>query len=175
MDRLDKLAWLAIALLLMRISVLVVEQRLAPAPAVEIQAKAAAVIRPSADPQLEKQLELVKNLLLANNVEKAERLVNELLGQFPYEGLLYYLKGDVYLYRQEPILAMLEYKKAVELNPDLLDKTMKVFQGKKIKKTVEDARKAVDAALAANPGDKAMRENRTVVYYMLRLLAGSCG
>lgn len=174
MDRLDKLAWLAIGLLLVWISALVVEQRLAPAPAVVVQPKAAAA-RPAADPQLEKQMELVKNLLLANNLDKAEGLVNELLGQFPYEGLLYYLKGDVYLYRQEPIPAMLEYKKAVELNPDLLDKTAKVFQGKKIKKTVEDARKAVEAALAANPGDKAMRENRTVVYYMLRLLAGSCG
>ncbi len=162
------------ALLTLWIAILLGQPRPAGEPAAAAQVKAA-VVRPPADPQIDKQIDLVKNLLMANNLEKAEVLLKELLGQFPYEGMLYFLQGDLYLYRQQPLQAMLEYKKAVELNPDLLDKKMKIFQGKKIKKTVEEARLAVEAALAANPGDRAMRENRTVVYYMLRLLAGSCG
>lgn len=172
MDRLDKYAWTAIVLLLAWGGFLVVAERNAPAPPAAVKVAAA---RPAVDPQLEKRIELVKNLLLANNVEKAEALLGELLAQSPYEGVLYLLKGDAYLYRQQPVAAMGEYRKAVELSPDLLEKTSKNFQGKKIKKTVEEARKAVDAALSANPGDSGMREHRTTVYYMLRLLAGSCG
>lgn len=173
MDKLDKLAGVAIFLLVIWGAFLLVEQR--RLPVVPAAATKVAVARPADDPRLAKQMELAKNLLLANNVEKAETLLDELLGQFPYEGMLYFLKGDTYLYRQQPIAAMLEYKKAVELNLDLLDKTTPIFQGKKIKKTVEEARKAVEAALAANPGDQAMRGHRSTVYYMLRLLAGSCG
>lgn len=132
-----------------------------------------AVVR--VDPALEKKISLAKTLLADGNLEQAEKLLAELTLAYPFEGVPFLLQGDVHLYRQDPLGAMLEYRKAVDLNPDFLDKKAALFQGKKIKKTVEEARAAIESGLAAKPDDAALIAARTVYYYMLRKIAGSCG
>lgn len=132
-----------------------------------------AVVR--VDPVLDNKIALAKTLLSDNNVEQADKLLAELIATYPFEAMPYLLKGDLALYRQDPVAAMLAYRQAVDLNPDFLDKKAPLFQGKKIKKTVEEARGLIESGLAAKAGDAGLLEARKVYYYMLRKIAGSCG
>lgn len=127
------------------------------------------------NPELDNKIQMAKNLMEQDNLEKTELLVNSLVGEFPYEGKLYMLKGDILMRRQQPIAAMYEYKEAISLNPDFLDKKTKLFQGKKIKITVEEAMTVIDSGLNQNPDNSQLKEDREAVYFMKRKIAGSCG
>jgi tetratricopeptide (TPR) repeat protein len=126
-------------------------------------------------PGLEKKIKVATDLLASNSVEKAELLINGLISEYPYEGQPYMLLGDLHLYRQNILQAMLAYKEAISYNPDFLDKKTPLFQGKKIKNTVKEARVYLGEQLAQNPGDKQLKEYKKTIYYMLRKIAGSCG
>jgi tetratricopeptide (TPR) repeat protein len=126
-------------------------------------------------PELDSKIQAAKNLLAQDSLDKTESLLNSLLGEFPYEGELYLLKGDILVRRQQPIAAMYAYKEAIGLNPDFLDKKTRQFQGKKIKNTVEEALVAIESGLQRNPDDHQLRNDQKILYYMKRKLAGSCG
>jgi len=126
-------------------------------------------------PDLEKKVKVANDLLTSNNFEKAEQLINGLISEYPYDGQPYILLGDLHLYRQNIMQAMLAYKEAVSYNPDFLDKKAPLFQGKKIKNTVKEARVYLEEQLARNPGDHQLKEYKKSIYYMLRKIAGSCG
>lgn len=171
MDRLDKFSALAITgLLLWGLFLLITqsgkqeERRESPRVAIQI-----------IDPALDKKISLAKTLLAGNSLDQAEQLLTELIKTYPFEAMPYFLHGDAYLYRQDPVGAMREYRKAVDLNPDFLDKKSNLFQGKKIKKTVEEARLLIETGLTTNSADSALLAARKEYYYMLRKIAGSCG
>ena len=126
-------------------------------------------------PELNSKIQVAKNLLGQENLEKSEALVTTLLGEFPYEGELYMLKGDILVRRQQPVAAMYEYKEAIQLNPDFLDKKTKQFQGKKIKVAVEEAMAAIESGLRKDPDDSKLKQDQKTLYFMKRKLAGSCG
>ena len=128
-----------------------------------------------ASPELLSKIDLAKNLLIQDNLDKSEALVETLIQQYPYEGALYMLKGDILMRHQKPIDAMYEYKEAISLNPDFLDKKTKSFQGKKIKNTVEEAMLVIESGLQKDPADNSLKDAREIVYFMKRKLAGSCG
>ena len=172
MDRLDKISAFAIAGFALWVLVLVVVQ-LGQDDECPVVQNPQAVLR--LDPVLDKKIALAKSLLAGNNLAQADQLLTELSATYPFEAMPYFLKGDAYLYRQDPVGAMLEYRKAVDLNPDFLDKKADLFQGKKIKKTVEEAREAIESGLAAKPDDPFLIDARKTYYYMLRKIAGSCG
>lgn len=169
-DRLDKISALAITALALWALALVAVQFGKEEARPEAQQ---AVVR--LDPVLDKKVALAKTLLAGNNLEQAEKLLAELMAAYPFEATPYFLNGDVRLYRQDPVGAMIEYRKAVDLNPDFLDKKSADFQGKKVKKTVEEARGVIESGLAAKGNDEALIAARKVYYYMLRKIAGSCG
>lgn len=172
MDRLDKISTFAITGLVLWAVVLVVVQTGQIEERRELPPQSA-VLR--VDPALEKRIALAKTLLSDNNLGQAEKLLAELIAAYPFEAVPYLLSGDLHLHRQDPIGAMLEYRKAVDMNPDYLDKKSELFQGKKIKKTVEEARTAIESGLAAKPNEAGLIDARKVYYYMLRKIAGSCG
>lgn len=126
-------------------------------------------------PELDSKIQATKTLLSQDNLEKSEALVNALLKESPYEGELFMLKGDILVRRQQPIAAMYEYKEAIQLNPDFLDKKTSQFQGRKIKNTVEEAMTAIETGLQKTPGDGKLKNDQKTLYFMKRKLAGSCG
>lgn len=127
-------------------------------------------------PELDNKLAVAANLLNGGDPGRAGELLDALIAEFPYEGGPHMLKGDLLLRRQQPVAAMLEYRQGVDLNPDYLDKKLPaLFQGKKVKSNLEEARREIEAGLARTPGDPTLRRQREVYYYMLRKLAGSCG
>jgi hypothetical protein len=53
--------------------------------------------------------------LIEGNLNKAEMLDQELINQYPYEGEPRMLMGDIYFRKQEPVRAVLEYRKPSDL------------------------------------------------------------
>ena len=172
MDKLDKLSLLAIIILIMSASSLVAFY------ANGSQALDQSVVRQQVrvfDPELDRKVKIAKDLLENNNLQKAEELATNLISEYPYDGAPYMVIGDIHLRKQNPVAAMDSYRNGIDLNPDYLDKKTKVFQGKKIKATVLEAKAAIDKELKVDSGNGDLRQKRKTVYYMLRRIAGSCG
>jgi hypothetical protein len=172
MDKLDKISILAIVLLVASSTFLVMVY--AKETQYEKQFTVMQQVRPF-NPEMESKVKVAKGLLENNNLQKADELITSLITEYPYDGAPYMVKGDLYLRQQDPMSAMLAYKNGIDFNPDFLDKKTKVFQGKKVKATVLEAKALIEDGLKVNPGDGELKKQRKTVYYMLRRIAGSCG
>jgi tetratricopeptide (TPR) repeat protein len=172
MDKLDKLSLLAIILLIASTSFLV-----AVYADDSLKGEKTQILRQVrvVSPELAKKVEVARNLLENNNLPKAAELARTLIKEYPYDGGPYMILGDVELRQQDPVAAMDSFRSGIDLNPDYLDKKTKVFQGKKIKATVLEAKAVIEKDLRKNPGNSELKQKRKTVYYMLRRIAGSCG
>ncbi len=172
MDKLDKLSLLAIIILVVSVSFLVAVY------ANDTQNQDKYIIRQQVrvfNPELDKKVKVAKTLLENSNLLKAEELATGLISEYPYDGAPHMVIGDIQLRKQNPVAAMNSYRDGIDLNPDYLDKKTEVFQGKKIKATVLEAKAIIEKDLQENPGNSDLRQKRKTVYYMLRRIAGSCG
>ena len=172
MDKLDKLSLLAIILLIMSASFLVAFY------ANGTQNQDQFIVQQQVrifNPELERKVKIARDLMENNNLLKAEELATGLINEYPYDGAPHMVIGDIQLRKQNPVAAMDSYRSGIDLNPDYLDKKTTVFQGKKIKATVLEAKAIIDKDLKANSGNGELRQKRKTVYYMLRRIAGSCG
>lgn len=174
MDRLDKMAISILAVLACYAAALMILGGNNPQPA-SMENKSFRPDMAYSNPVLDHSLKQARKLLDDNNLGKTEKLVNELINTYPYEGQPYMIRGDLYMHLQKPIKAMYAYKAAVDLNPDFLDKNTKLFQGKKIKVGIEEAKSTIEAGLQKKPDDPLLRKDLKILYYMQRKLAGSCG
>ena len=174
-DRLDKLAILAVTIMTIVGAVIIVSHsgREKPANSGNGVSRQAVVI---ISPEFDNKLKIAKTLLNSDSLPKARELVNSMIKDYPYDGRPYMLLGDLYVHEQQPVLAILEYRKGVDLNPDFLDKkAKKLFRGKQIKNILVEARQVIKAGLVENPGDPRLKQQLETLYYMLRRVAGSCG
>jgi tetratricopeptide (TPR) repeat protein len=138
------------------------------------QQRIAAADTSSEHVETENTIKLIKNIIEADNLDQAEILIENLMQKYPYEGEPHMLMGDILMRRQEPVKAVLEYKEAIGLNPDYLDKKTPLFQGKKLKVAVGEALAEVDKRMRLNPSDESMKNNRKTIYFLQRKIAGSC-
>ncbi|OGW32195.1 MAG: hypothetical protein A2X59_10110 [Nitrospirae bacterium GWC2_42_7] len=127
------------------------------------------------NPEVVNSSKAIRNLIESSNIIKAENLTKEIIGKYPYEGEVRMLMGDIFVRKQEIIKAVEEYKMAVDLNPDYLDKKTALFQGKKLKRAVSEALSEIEGKLRINPQDEALKKFRKDIYYLQRRIAGSCG
>ncbi|MDH4317811.1 MAG: tetratricopeptide repeat protein [Desulfobulbaceae bacterium] len=70
--------------------------------------------------------------------------------------------------------AIAEYRKAVEMDPDYVDKKAARFIGPEIKKFVTQSKLVIEKQLADNPDDKPSKKAIKDIYYLQRRLAGGC-
>ncbi len=174
MDNLDKISFIAMTVLIAFLVVLSMDYKSeAENSVVSGSAKAAYAMGVSDIPA--ERIKMLKGLVANNNIGKAEAGVDELLKKYPYDGAPHMLMGDIRIRKQDPVAAMYSFKDAIDLNPDYVDKKSELFQGRKIKNTVDEAMGIVEQALTKNDNNKEMKEAKKTVYYLLRKLAGSCG
>ncbi len=122
------------------------------------------------------KIEIARKLVANNNLAQAEVILKELIASMPYEGTPYMLMGDVFTRKNMAIQAMYQYRKGVDLNPDFLDKKADLFQGKKMKILINEAKVALDEGVKSGSIDaQSVRKHKETLYYMLRKIAGSCG
>jgi len=176
MDRLDKISIAAIAALVLGAGILMVSNRGVQRPDRKDQQKiAAAAEDPAIAAEMDKAARLIRNLIEAGNHARAEGLVSDLMRKYPYQGQPHMLRGDLFMRKQDPVSAMHEYRQAIDLNPDYLDKKTPLFQAKKLKVAVGEALIEIDARLKQNPGDASLKSEKKTIYYLYRRIAGSCG
>jgi tetratricopeptide (TPR) repeat protein len=175
MDRFDKASMLAMTVLIAVSVVLIWQHVPGPRPDPELQVRIAAAKTPDARSELDARAKVARNLIEAGNLGDAEALIGELQRKFPYQGEPHMLMGDLRMRQQQPVPAMEEYRSAIELDPDYLDKKTPRFQGKKLKVAVGEALAEIDRRLEQRPGDAALRQQKKVIYYLYRKIAGSCG
>jgi len=173
LDGLDR--WAGGAIVVLGIVLLYLITVLDTAATVNRQGPLAGPAAPPVSPEYAARSKLAVQLLAAGNMDKLKPLVNELIAGYPYQSEPFILLADYHIRRQDPVAAMHAYRQALDLNLDYLEKKSPLYQGKKIRNIVREAEQQINLALAGNPGDQAMRENRQEVYYMLRKLAGGCG
>ncbi len=118
---------------------------------------------------------MISDLIAQNNIKKAEAVLGEMLEKYPYEGGMHMLKGDIMMRKQDPVSAIYSYRTAVEFNTDYVDKKTPLFQGRKIKVAIDEAKNIIESELIKNSDNKDMKKAKKTVYYLLRSLAGSCG
>lgn len=175
MDWLDKISGLAIVLLIISSFVLISIHMGEAGPEMAMsERKALAANHPVVNDEIADELKLIKNLIEADTLDKAEALTLKLVEKYPFEGEPRMILGDIYMRRQYPLKAMPEYKQAVDLNPDYLDKKTPLFQGNKLKVAVSEALTGIEKAIRLNPDDASIKSSRKNVYYLQRKIAGSC-
>jgi len=175
MDRLDRISiWVIVALIISSF-VLTSGYRGEALPDRKVKKRAAAGEYAVLNGELEQKLKIAKNIMESNNLEKAELLTRELMQKYPFDGGPHMIMGDIFLRKQDLLSAIPEYREAVDLNPDYLDKKTPLFQGKKLKVAVNEALAEVEKRIDAAPGDASMKETRKLLYYLQRRIAGSCG
>lgn len=173
MDWFDRISIGAIAVLSVGTLVLVQGHRGEVKPDQELQQRAM-VAGAAASGELATNVRLVKNLIETGSLPRAETMIRELKQKFPDQGELSILMGDVLMRKQQPVMAMHEYKEAIDLNPDYLDKKTPFFQGKKMKVAAGEALAELENRNRQNPDDPSLKQEKKVIYYLYRRIAGSC-
>ncbi|MGD1074990.1 MAG: hypothetical protein ABR903_02755 [Thermodesulfovibrionales bacterium] len=175
MDRLDRVSIWAIVILIISSFALISRHMGEAKLDRNVQQRMAAADSSLARSDMDNAVRPIRNLMEADNFSKAEMLIRELIQKYPYEGQPHMMLGDILMRRQEPVKAMFEYKEAVDLNADYLDKKTPLFQGKKLKVAVSEALAEIEQRARRNPGDESLKSERKVIYYLQRKIAGSCG
>ena len=175
MDTLDRISSWAIVVLIISSFVLVSGYKGEAGPNLKVQQRIGTADYSVVNSEVSNKVKLAKNILEAGNLDKAEMLVKEIIQKYPYEGGPHMVMGDIFMRSLEPVKSIPEYKEAVDLNPDYLDKKTPLFQGKKLKIAVNEALDEVEKMIDADPGNRAIRQKRKTIYYLQRRIAGSCG
>lgn len=174
MDRLDRISIWAIVVLIISSFALMSRHMGEARPERHIQQRRAAADYAAPNTAIEGRVKQIRNMIAADSLNKAETMIKELMQQYPYEGELRMLMGDIFMRRQEPVKAMFEFKEAIDLNPDYLDRKTPLFQGKKLKIAVGEALAEIDTKMKLAPGDETLKGSRKIIYYLQRKIAGSC-
>ncbi|UCD34478.1 MAG: hypothetical protein JSU90_09275 [Nitrospiraceae bacterium] len=175
MDTLDRISIWVIVVLIISSFVLTGGYRGEAGPDRKAQQRNAAADYAAVNGEVKGKIKIARDLMEAGNLDKAEVLVRELLLKYPFEGEPHMVMGDIFMRRLEPVKAMPEYREAVDLNPDYLDKNTGLFQGKKLKIAVGEALNEIEEKIGSAPDDEFLLESRKTVYYLKRRIAGSCG
>jgi len=175
MDRFDRIGIIAICVLAIAAFFVMQADRGEDKRDPLAQQREAVQERTISTPELEKQINVIRNLLDAGNPAEAEPLAKAVVQQYPFQAEPQMLLGDVLMQMQDPIQAMHAYKKAIGYNPDYLDRKTPQFQGKKLKNAVGEALTEIESRLKQHPGDENLNREKKTVYYLYRKIAGSCG
>ncbi len=175
MDRFDAISAVAAVALLFGSSVVVRDHAIDPKPEQARRSVPAAPDSQFATGELDVKGKLIRNLLDGGSLSQAEILIQDLVRKYPYEGEPHMLMGDLFMRKQDPVKAMHEYKEAIDVNPDYLDKKTPLFQGKKLKVAVGEALAEITNRLRLDPRDESLKSEKKVIYYLYRRIAGSCG
>lgn len=173
MDRLDRISLWAIVILIIGSSALINHNMGEAKPDRNTQKRLADLAVPAVNKEMDNRTKVIRTLI-EENLNKAEMLNQELIRQYPYEGEPRMLMGDIYIRKQETVRAVLEYKEAIDLNPDYLDKKTPLFQGKKLKIVVREALYDIEKKLKVLPEDESLKKERKIIYILQRRIAGSC-
>ena len=100
--------------------------------------------------------------------------LEEIIQAHPENGQSYVYKAQLLnsLGRLAEAIGM--YRRAVEMEPDFVDKTSPLFIGETIMKIIPEARSKFNREKKLKPGDKTITTALENIYYLQRRIAGGC-
>ncbi len=125
-------------------------------------------------PDIYPRLSSARALLDAGEARESAASLTAIEKEFPAEPETHALLGQAYAKLEDYPGSMREYKAALELSPDYVDKKSEKFIGKRIKAAVKEGLSESKVALARDPGDTKARSELRDAYYIERMLAGGC-
>lgn len=100
--------------------------------------------------------------------------LEDIMKNYPEKSLSYVYLADIHIKQGKLGDAIHNYRRAVEMEPDYVDKRTPLFIGDKIKELVKEARQKFGREKALRPKDKEVRRILKDVYYLQSRLAGGC-
>lgn len=173
---LDKFSWLSVfamsGVMIYMLSTHVVETK-AHGVIHSPQARFEQKYSPRRSPQVEKAIKKCSELFKENKADELIALAKEILSVDPKESFGYMYLGHGYSLKENYPGSLANYRKAVEMNPDFVDKTSPNRIGKKylmplVRKSVVLAR---TSEFKKADNYKATLKN---LYYLQRRMAGGC-
>lgn len=125
-------------------------------------------------PALYAKVEGLRTLVEAGQPEAALEGLKGLASGNPAMSEPHALLGEAHSRMQDYPAAMKEYRMALMLDPDYVDKNSSRFIGKRIKAAMKEGMEYSKAALARNKDDGEAKAALKDAYYLERMLAGGC-
>ena len=141
------------------------------AAAVSAAARAGAV-RPAADSVL--KVATARALFDSGQIKEAAAALEAVTASDPGASDAHALLGESYSRLLDYPKAVREFRMALSLDADYIDKKSPKFIGKRIKAALREAKPQFLAAKAANPSDAAANSALQDTGYLERMLAGGC-
>jgi len=92
----------------------------------------------------------------------------------PEKSLSYVYLAQLYLSQGKLSASIHNYRRAVEIEPDYVDKRTLLFMGDEIRELVKEGMEKLEREKKLKPQDKQIRQALKDVYYLQRRLAGGC-
>jgi tetratricopeptide (TPR) repeat protein len=119
-------------------------------------------------------LDRARALFDAGQFGQSVSALGKLASEFPAQPDIHALMGQAYSSLNDYPSAMKEYRTALQMEPEYVDKKSGRFIGKRIKATVKEGMALAKAGLAKDKDDAASRAALSDAYYLERMLAGGC-
>jgi len=126
------------------------------------------------DPAVYQDIAAAQTLMASDQIDEAIEKLKGISVSNPAMSEPHALMGQGFARLLEYPSALREYRIALVMDADYVDKNSRKFIGKRIKSAVKDGMAGAKDALAKNPDDKAARATLKDAYYIERMLAGGC-
>lgn len=100
--------------------------------------------------------------------------LRDIMKRYPEKARSYVYLAELHLQQGGLADGIHDYRQAVEMEPDYVDKNTPLFIGDKIKDLVTEGREKFGREKALKPKDEKVRKALEDVYYLQRRLAGGC-
>jgi len=140
-----------------------------PTAAAAARAKAA-----PPDPAAYQEISRANELISSDQVDEAVNSLKALAASHPEMSEPHALLGQAYARVLDYPSSMREFRIALVMDPEYVDKKSGKFIGKRIKAAVKDGMADAKARISKDPGDKTARATLKDAYYLERMLAGGC-
>lgn len=105
---------------------------------------------------------------------EAMAALQDVMKRYPKKPQSYVYRAQLYFHQAKLGEAIHNYRQAVEMEPDYVDKRTPLFIGDKIKKLVTEGREKFAREKALKPEDKGVQTALQDIYYLQSRLAGGC-
>ena len=106
--------------------------------------------------------------------QEAMAQVEDIIKSYPEKPLSYVYFARLHFKEGELGESVINYRQAVEMEPDYVDKRTPLFIGDEIKQIVEEGREKFGREKELKPEDNEVREALKDIYYLQSRLAGGC-
>ncbi|NPA94333.1 MAG: tetratricopeptide repeat protein [Thermodesulfobacteria bacterium] len=156
---------------------MIVQHEMNQSRTVAAQEDSSAALKRKYEQQMAKNAWLYKKVLVLEKKGKLNEAMEELhkiLAEHPSDAYGFVLEARL-LYRQGHLADAIHfYRKAIEMDPDYVDRKTPLYIGDEIMKVISNSRAKLHRERKLKPGDPKIKAAIDDIYYLQRRIAGGC-